>query len=302
MENNFIERFFIVSQINDFLTWDTLIYVFLSLIFMFFAKWVYDKLHPKFNLDNELLETDNKALAISFLGYIFGLGIIVSSVLQAETSFFLMDLKPVILANILDLALWFFIGVVLLSLAKVINNRFILKDFDNQKEIIQDKNVGTGIVELGSYVASSIVIAALLSGGSRENLFIDILETTFFFALTQFLLVIFSYTYNRMLSYDLHKEVEKDNEAVGIAFGLNLVAMGIIMSFPITNDGGFILFLFWFINGMVLLTLARLFLDKIIFHKSRLEEELVKDNNWGIALLEGALVIVIALIINSSFA
>ncbi len=287
---------------SEYFTWDTLLYVFVALVFFFIAKWNYNKLQPNFNLDEELLETDNKALSVSFLGYILGLGFIFSSVLSSETSYYLADLVTFpLLASLLDLSIWIAIGIALLNVARVINNRFVLRGFSNEKEIIEDKNVGTGAVQLGSYVASAYIIATLLALGGTESFFFDLGQVLLFFLLTQSFLILFSYLYNKTISYDLHKEVERDNESAGIVFGLNLIAMGIIMSFPLQQEGGILFFLFWFVNGFVLLTLARFFLHKVIFNKGDLRHEIVVDNNWGIALIEGSLSVIIAIIINATF-
>ncbi len=288
-------------ELSEYLTLDTLVFVFVGLLLIFISKWFCDIFQPSFKLDHELLEEDNKALAVSFLGYILGIGIILVSVMGSPQSSYFSNLNIPLLPDIIDLTLWVVIGTILLNISRLVNDKFILKNFSNKKEIIEDRNVGTGIVQFGSYIASALIIAPIIASEGEGSFIYDLLLTIFYFVLAQIMLIIFSWLYERVINYDLHGEIEKDNEAVGIAFGLNLVAIGIIISFPIRVDGGFLLFLFWFVNGWVILSLARVFLDKLIFHKSNLKEELVRDKNWGIALLEGGISIIIAYIINATF-
>ena len=72
------ERF---SQLLDReIIWELLdpnavVYLTLVLIIFYVGKKAYDLLTP-YDLNHELLEADNKAVAVSLSGYLFGLGII----------------------------------------------------------------------------------------------------------------------------------------------------------------------------------------------------------------------------------
>jgi hypothetical protein len=49
-----------------------------------------------------------------------------------------------LLADLLKVGGYSMMGVALLNVSRVINDKFILYKFDNIEEIIDDKNVGTG--------------------------------------------------------------------------------------------------------------------------------------------------------------
>ncbi|MCD6273798.1 MAG: DUF350 domain-containing protein, partial [Deltaproteobacteria bacterium] len=61
-------------------------------------------------------------------------------------------------------------------------------------------------------------------------------------------------------------------------------------------------FFVWFVNGMVLIIISRFIVDKIILPRHRLDDEIRIDRNWGVALIEGGSAIILALLINASFA
>ncbi len=105
-----------------------------------------------------------------------------------------------------------------------------------------------------------------------------------------------------MTTFDLHVEIEKDNVAAGVSAGLTLIAIGIIMSHSIIISNSIPAFIVWFINGSFLILLSRFIVDKLILPKHRLDDEIAEDRNWGAALIEGGSAVIVALLINASFA
>ena len=46
----------------------------------------------------------------------------------------------------------------------MVNDKIILHNFKNVKELVDDKNVGAGAVQAGSYIASGLIIAGSIHG------------------------------------------------------------------------------------------------------------------------------------------
>ena len=99
----------------------------------------------------------------------------------------------------------------------------------------------------------------------------------------------------------MHDEIEKDNAAVGVSFGLTLIAISILLSGYITRHDSIPGLVVWFIISVFLLVACRIMVDKLILTKASLDDEIARDRNWGVALIEGASVIGLALIIVGSF-
>lgn len=242
-----------------------------------FAKIIY-KLQAPYNVDDELTTKDNAALAVSLSGYFCAFTIIFIGTLLGPTQGLQTDL--------VHLGAYALLGVILLHLSYWINDKVLLYQFSNRKEIIEDKNVGTAAVQFASYVSSGLIIAGALNGQGGS-----ILTALAFFALGQCVLILFSYIYNFITPYCIHDEIEKDNVAAGLGFGGALLGLGIILMKGVSGD--FISWIFnfqkfWMYAVLIIIFLVgiRLFFDKVVLLKSDLNHEIKNDRNIGAGWLE----------------
>ena len=113
-----------------------------------------------------------------------------------------------------------------------------------------------------------------------------------FWGLSQVLFMLTIYLYEKMLSYNLHAELEKDNVAVGIAFAGLIIAVGIIFRFALIQEFdtfsiGAIKILIAMIKGTISLIFVRYLVDYLLFAKT-LNYELVGQEkpNVGAGLIE----------------
>ena len=263
-----------------------------ALIILWIGKKIND-LVTSYNVDEELTHADNKALAVSYCGYIVGQAIIVLGVMSGPGSDFFKDL--------IGVAIWSLIGIVMLNLARVINDKFLLSQFCNVKEIIGDRNVGVGAVQCGAYIGTAMLLAAVVSG-DQPDLVTSIAGAILFFILGQIAFIAFGYLYAKVTTYDLHKQLEEDNEAAGVSFGLTLVAVGVIISKTVTYTVSLPAFFAWYLNGIALIMVTRFLVDKLILPSHKLDDEIAGDRNWGVALVEGGSAIMVAFLLNASFA
>ncbi|MFQ3225285.1 MAG: uncharacterized membrane protein YjfL (UPF0719 family) [Lentimonas sp.] len=269
------------------------IYLVLSIALLAVGKKINDLLSP-YDLNEQLTQADNKAIALSFAGYLIAIIIIICSILNTSATTGLW-------ADIADTSLWCVIGILLLQASRFINNKWLLHKFDIWKELIQDKNVGAGAIQCGAYIGSACMIKAALYGEDSESFVISLISAIVYFLIGQVAFVLFSKLYQRVSRFDLHEEIENDNVAAGVGFGMSLTATGILLSGYLMKYDSFIGLALWFVMGAFLLIVCRYLVDKILLPGSELDEEISRDRNWGAALIEGSSAIGLALILTSLF-
>jgi len=249
----------------------------LYLFVLLLSKMANDLLTP-YKIDDELTEKDNVALAVSMAGYLGATTVIYIGALLGPSQGIMMDL--------ISVGGYSLVGIGLLNLSRVMNDRLILHKFSNVKEIIEDRNAGTGAVQFGSYMASGLVVAGAIhgEGGGLHTVLV-------FFLLGQAALIAFTKIYNWITPFDIHDEIERDNVAAGVAFGGTLLAVGIILMKGASGN-----FISWghnlsiFAMNVVLififLPMMRYFFDKVILPRASLDDEIQHDRNLGAGILE----------------
>ena len=262
--------------------------ILICLVVLAFAKLVNDLITP-YIVDIELARRDNTALAVSFSGYMMAVMIVFIGALIGPSRGIGLDL--------LGVGGYSIAGIILLNLARLINDKCVLYKFSNFKEIIEDRNVGTGAVQFGSYIASGLIIAGAIQGEGGGFLSVLVL-----FAAGQVVLVIFTLIYNLVTPFDVHDEIEKDNVAVGVAFGGALIAIGIVlMNASSGNFAGWGIHLSGFVLHslvvLVLLPIVRFCFDKFIFARFDLNHEIQADRNVGAGFLEATAMISFATVL-----
>ena len=233
-----------------------------------------------YNLNEELIEKDNAALALTLSGYYIGLIFCIGGVIEGPSAGLVQDLKDVLIYGVLS--------IILLNVSAVINDRFILSKFQIKKEILEDQNCGTGVVEFAVFIASGLNIFGAVYGHGGS-----ILTAGVFWAVGQLVLVAAGKYYNFIVQYDMHEHIEKNNIAVGVGFAGAILAVGNLLRVASAND-----FVSWEINlgefagfllvGIIILPVARAVTDKVLLPGRSLASELVDQEkpNIGAAYLE----------------
>ena len=255
------------------------LYLAVVLVLLAVGKWVYDALHRRFVLRTELIEKDNLAVALAVAGYYLGLVIVLGGVVSGPASFSVLD-------DVIGLVIFGLLGIVLLNLSAWINDKVVFSKFDNEKEIVEDRNAGMGAVEGGNYVAVGLITAGAMSGEG------GLLPGLVFWVSGLVALVIAGLLYDKITSYDLHDQIEKDNVAVGVAFAGVMVGFGNIIR--LAGEGDFVSwneslteFGYYTVVGLILLPLIRIFADNVLLPGASLSDELVKDRpNLGAGFIE----------------
>ncbi len=256
------------------------IYLAVILALLVVGKWVYDALHRRFVLRTELIEKDNLAVALAVAGYYLGLVIVLTGVVSGPASFSLLD-------DVIGLVLFGLLGIVLLNLSGLINDRVVFSRFAIEREIVEERKVGVGVLEGANYVAVGLITAGAMSGEG------GLLSGLVFWIAGLAALIVAGMLYDWMTSYDLHDEIEKGNLAVAAAVAGVLIGFGNIIR--LAGEGDFISwneslaeFGYYTLVGLVLLPFVRLFADKVLLPGARLSDELLQAQpNLGAGVIEG---------------
>jgi len=260
----------------------------LCMVLFLLAKMVKD-FTTSYSINKELTEKDNLAVAVSMLGYFLATLIVILGALAGPSKG--------LLADTLAVGGWGLFGIVLLNVSRVINDKFILRKFKNVKELVEDRNVGTGAVEFGSYIASGLVIAGSIHGEGGS-----VWTALAFFAASQVALVIFALIYELITPFNVHEEIERDNVAAGISFGGTLIALGVVLLNGTVGNfvswgSNFLNFALYAVVGFILLPIVRFLFDRLIIPHADLNHEIKNDQNVGLGLLEMGIAVSFAVIL-----
>jgi uncharacterized membrane protein YjfL (UPF0719 family) len=252
-----------------------------TVVVLLVGKWIYALTRRKhLDIREELLERDNLAFAVALGGYYFGLVLAVGGSLFGPHGYWLEDGTATLKFGLL--------AVILLNISRVINERVVLRKFDPMKEIVGDRNVGTGVVEAASHVANGLVLLGALSGEE-----VSLVVAVVFWALAQVVLVVGALFYEWFNPIDVHAEIERDNVAVGVAFAGVFVALGNVARVGASGDfiawdtdlRGFFIFI---VAGLVLLPVMRVVTDRILLNSNSLTAEMTEQEtpNVGVGVIE----------------
>jgi uncharacterized membrane protein YjfL (UPF0719 family) len=273
----------------------SILYFGLGLVLVLLAKPI-KGLTTHYHLGDELTKKDNKAVAIATAGYIFGvLTIIRGAMISGGNPY------ATLWRDLVSVGIWTILSLTLLLASAWINRKFLLNRFDLHKELIGDRNVGSGVVLAGTYIGTALMISASISGTTGGNLGFEILDALVYFVIGQLGFILLGAIYQHTCGYDVHDEIERDNEAAGVAFGATLIALAILISGQIRRDDSLVALAVWIPISLLVLLGSRWLVDLIILPDARIHEEIARDRNWGVALIEGSAAIGIALLLDATF-
>jgi len=268
----------------------------LLLIGLILTKYFFD-MTTKFKFDTELTENDNPAFGVALAGYLFGSGIALSGAVFGA-GYSLTD-------DAIHIAIMSILIIVLMRVSVMINDWAILYNFSISKELIEDKNVGTGFVLAGGSIATGFMLNGALSGQS-ETLASSVVDIIIFWSIGQVILILGGLLFQAITRYDIHKVIGEDNNlAAGLSFGGFLTAQGIVIRNALYGassniwDEVIITAAFAFI-GLLLLIATRIIVDRVFLPKSPLSKEIAVDRNAAAGAMAAASFIIVAIIFAAS--
>jgi len=246
------------------------------------GHWVFILFRRSYAIQSELVEKDNAAFALVLCGYYLGLTFSIGGVIAGPSTGLENDL--------IDMLVYGPLAIILLNLSALINDRFILSEFNIKKEILQDQNCGTGVVEFAIFIATGLNIFGALYGLGGS-----IVTAIVFWFIGQTILILASKYYNLITQYNIHEQIENDNVAVGIGFAGALIAIGNLLRAAsaenfISWQDNLTTFIIFIGIGIILLPVIRTLTDRILLPGRSLSDELVNQvkPNQGAAFLEAS--------------
>lgn len=282
-------------------------YLALIFLFIYLARWTFQiKLVMAFSGTGDfpmgtgfakaLTTDDNKALSLSFAAYLFAVGLILWASLTSLTD----DAG----LNILYICEWQLFGMFYLEVARLINDKLLLRSINNNVALVKDHNLAVGCAEAGSYVGTGLTVMAAVSGTPSPTClaYQDIILSTMWFLLGQLMFVAFAFLINTRLftrTMDFYDEMRKGNAAAGLLYGLNLVAVANLISNSVLKSDSLANFFVWFAVGGAVLLLARFLVDVLIIPGNSMDHEIKDDHNYGAALLVGGVPVALTFVLNT---
>lgn len=268
------------------------------LVALWIGKLINDLL-TRYKVDEELTGKNNASVGVAMAGYYIGLAIAISGVVMGPES-------DTIGNDLLGVAIYSLISIVLLNVSAFINDKLILYRFNNESELVNDQNSGTGATMAGSYLATGLIVNAAVSGEVAGGWWKGLLACLIFFVLGQIVLVIAGLWYQRITSYDIHKVIGEDNNvAAGIGFGGFLFAMGYVvraamMGASVSWSADLVSFVLYVVVALILLTIAQIITDKVFLPKAKISDEIGNQGNIAAAVIAAAIYAAVAFLIVSA--
>jgi len=254
----------------------------------------------------ELAERDNFAFGISTAGAIAGLGIVLTGAITGEAA-------QSFLAEAIGMSAYGLFGLLLIKLGRYIHDKIALNEF-NKSEYILKGNISVAIVDASAAIATAIIIRSVLMWAEDMTLdtFIAIFSA---FAISQLMLVLLTrfreHRYaKRNQNASMQAALLQGHKAVAIRHSGNMLAMALSFNaashFIVYSPQAYIANLVgWFVFSvimLVILTILMKIVKKVVLVNINLAQEVEQQHNIGIATVELALSVAIALILTSLMA
>lgn len=299
--NNIIEITGLSQELLIFLAIDITIAIILLGAMRFISG-----ITAKVNTTNELAKEDNFAFGISVAGSIAALGIVLTGAITGETAqSYQMEIIGMFTYGIL--------GLVLIKVGRFVHDRIALNKL-NKTEQIKARNITVGLVDAASVIATAIVIRAVLiwANGLDLGTFLAIISG---FVVAQAMLVLV--TRIREKQYAKNNQDDSMQEAFEqgqIALAIRYTGQVVSTALAITAASYFFTYspdtlvsnlVGWLGFGLIMtiiVTILTTIAKRIILFGINLVEEVDQQHNIGVAAIEMAISISIALILTALMA
>lgn len=299
--NTLIENLGLNSELLIYLAIDISIAIILLSTMKFVAG-----LSAKVNATEELAKQDNFAFGISVAGSIAALGIVLTGAITGENAeSFRME--------IIGMFSYGLLGLVLIKVGRFIHDRLALQHIDKTAQI-KERNITVGLVDAAGAIATAIVIRAVLIWvhGMTIHTVVAIVSG---FAVSQLMLVLVTRIKEKQYANANQDDCMQEAFANGqVALAIRYSGQVISTALAVTAASYFLVYspdtlaislVGWFAFSVVmtlLVSLLTLIAKKLILWGINLTEEVDQQHNIGVASVEMAISISIALILTALMA
>ncbi|MGV2871179.1 DUF350 domain-containing protein [Colwellia sp. E150_009] len=258
------------------------------------------------NSTEELAHKDNFAFGVSVAGSILALGIVLTGAITGENA-------PSYLMEVIGMLAYGTYGLILIKIGRIIQDKVALQHL-NKTELIKEKNLSIGIIDAAGAIATAIIIRAVL-------LWVDGLDISTFIAITSGFVVaqavLILVTRIRESRYAKNNQEDCLQEALSegqLALAIRYSGQVISTALAVTAASHFIIYspatlvnnlLGWLVFGIIMTLLVSILTTlakRIVLWGINLVEEVDQQHNIGVASIEMATSISIALILTALMA
>ena len=299
--NTFIEITGLNQELLIFLAIDITIAIILLGAMRFISG-----LSAKVNSTDELAKEDNFAFGISVAGSVAALGIVLTGAITGENA-------ESYLMEIIGMASYGIFGLILIKIGRIFHDRFALNQIDKNAQI-KARNITVGIVDASGAIATAIIIRAVLLWvyGLDINTFIAI---TAGFIVSQAMLVLVTRIKERQYAANNQNSSMQNAFAEGqVALAIRYAGQVISTALAVTAASHFLTYspetllinlVGWLVFGMVMTLLVAVLTSiakRLVLMGINLVEEVDQQHNIGVASIEMATSISIALLLTALMA
>ncbi|REL32043.1 DUF350 domain-containing protein [Thalassotalea euphylliae] len=260
----------------------------------------------KVNTTDELAKQDNFAFGISVAGSIAALGIVLTGAITGEAA-------ESLTMEVIGMTSYGIFGLVLIKVGRLIHDKFALNQIDKTEQI-KAANITVGIVDAAGAIATAIIIKAVLIWvyGLDVNTFIAIFSG---FVVSQAVLIIATRIKERQYAKNNQGDSMQQAFANGqVALAIRYAGQVISTALAVTAASYFFSYspetlvvnlAGWLVFGILmtlLVTLLTFIAKKLILWGINLVEEVDQQHNIGVAAIEMAISISIAMILTGLMA
>lgn len=182
----------------------------------------------------------------------------------------------------------------LLLVSQVVNDRLILAAFDNDKEVVGEKNIAVAVMEGATYLATAMILAGALAEFQSKP-WIAMLWVV----LGQAFLVVLYGVY-RLFNSSVDYELDNHNLAVAFSAGGFLLAGGIMLGTAINGPSHGFWQDMWDVSiyvgiWLVFMGVAQFVADLLLVPGAKISDEVYKDKNPAVGMLSASVAIALTL-------
>ncbi|MGS0676037.1 DUF350 domain-containing protein [Shewanella sp. 125m-1] len=292
----FLENYGLTLDLLIILAIDIAIAVLLLTLMRYLQGWTI-----KVNSRHELAENDNFAFGISTAGAVMALGIVLTGAITGEAA-------ESYLVEAIGMSAYGLFGLVLIKLGRFLHDKIALNGIDKNALILKG-NVSVAIVDATAAIATAIIIRSVLMWAEDLTIytFIAIFSA---FAISQLMLVLL--TRGRENRYAKRNQGASMQAAIAqghVALAIRHSGYMLAMAFSFNAASHFIIFdphayvanlIGWLVFSVVMLVTLSLLITlikKLVLAKINLCDEVEKQHNIGLAFVEMAISVSIAIIL-----
>lgn len=241
-----------------------------------------------YSLSEEIIVKNNSAVGIRYA--LFTLAVVVSflSIMHPSGLGLKEDLNIVGQYGLLAMAL--------LVVSRWINDKCILYSFNNNREVITEKNSAVAMVEGATYLATALVMSGALAGWEG-----GFLVSLAWFGIGQVFLILLGLTYRACTTRgSVDAAIDGHNHACALSMGGFLISGGIVLGAAVSGPfNGWTQDLkavaLYTLVWLIVIIVTRFVANYLILPSSEIQEEVMFDGNAGAGAIEAALFLAVTL-------